>query len=81
MLAPLNATWNACRGPRSTRIVQRLVQLGDDPFGPHSKPLEGRTNDRSSRVGGWRIIFSVDRQRELVEVSAIGPRGQIYRQL
>jgi mRNA interferase RelE/StbE len=63
------------------RVVERLAQLALDPFGPHSKPLQGGTGDRSSRVGGWRIIFTVDRDRELVEVSDIGPRGQIYRRL
>jgi hypothetical protein len=34
-----------------------------------------------SRIGGWRIIFSVNRDRRLVGVSDIGPRGQVYRGL
>lgn len=61
------------------RVVERLAQLATEPYGSHSKPLQGRAGERSSRVGGWRIIFTVDRDRELVEISDIGPRGQIYR--
>jgi len=63
------------------RIVGRLTQLAEDPFGPYTKPLQGAAGDRSSRVGGLRIVYTVDRDRRLVEVSDIGPRGQIYRRL
>jgi mRNA interferase RelE/StbE len=63
------------------RIVDRLAQLGTDPFGSYTKPLQRTTGDRSTRVGGWRIIFEVDRDRRIVDVSDIGPRGQIYRRL
>jgi mRNA interferase RelE/StbE len=63
------------------RIVERLAQLADDPFGSYTKPLQATAGDRSSRIGGWRIIFTVDRDRRLVDVSNIGPRGQVYRRL
>jgi mRNA interferase RelE/StbE len=63
------------------RIVERLAQLATDPFGPYTKPMQGTVGDRSSRVGGWRIIFEVNRDRRVVDVSDIGPRGQIYRRL
>jgi mRNA interferase RelE/StbE len=63
------------------RVVARLEQIGDDPFGPHTKPLSGPGARRAARVGGLRIVFTVNRARQLVEVSEIGPRGDIYRRL
>ena len=63
------------------RVVDRLDQIAEDPFGRHTKPLAGAGVRRAARVGGLRIIFTVDPARHVVEVSAIGPRGEIYRRL
>lgn len=63
------------------RIVERLATVAEDPLGHHTKVLAGPGGRRSSRVGGWRIIFTVAHDRQLVEVSDIGPRGQVYRGL
>lgn len=41
----------------------------------------GPGEHRAARVGALRNVFTVDRDRRLVEVSDIGPRGQIYRRL
>lgn len=62
------------------RMRDRLRLLANDPFDTqHSKPLAGESGRRSSRVGSWRIIFTVDTLAELVVVSRIGPRGQVYK--
>ena len=63
------------------RVVSRLDQVSEDPFGAHTKPLAGPGSRRAARVGGLRIVFTVDRERRVVEVSDIGPRGDIYRRL
>jgi len=39
------------------RIGERLDQVAADPFGAYTKPLQGTAGDRSSRVGGFRIIY------------------------
>lgn len=67
--------------PSRERIIRRLRQIGDDPFGPHSKPLKDQASRRSARVGGHRVIFGVDEQERAVAVSVIGPRGDVYRNL
>jgi mRNA interferase RelE/StbE len=71
------------RLPRNAqqRILLRLRQIGDDPHGPHTKPLHGLSGRRAARVGGWRIIFAVDEEHHTVDVSVIGPRGDVYRDL
>jgi len=63
------------------RIIHRLQQIAIEPLGPHTKPLKDQLGRRSARVGGWRIIFAVNEQEQTVNVSAIGPSGDIYRGL
>ena len=62
------------------RVLARLRELAEDPIG-NSKRLQDAGQRRSTRVGGLRIILTIDLERQLVEVSYIGPRGQVYRRL
>jgi mRNA interferase RelE/StbE len=61
------------------RILARLDQIAENPFGLNTKPLTNSAGLRSSRVGGYRIVFSVDVSAQIVDVSVIGPRGGAYR--
>lgn len=61
------------------RIVRRLAEIAEDPFGEQTKQLKGRDRQRATRIGGWRIIFSADREANVVAVTDIAPRGQVYR--
>jgi len=63
------------------RILGRLQQIAANPFGPYSKPLSNLAGRRSARVGDWRVILTLDHDQRLVNVSDIGPRGQVYRRL
>jgi len=63
------------------RILKRLAELRDDPYGPYSKPLKNSGGQRSSRVGSIRIIFSVDTEILTIEINTIAPRGRAYRDL
>lgn len=63
------------------RVVAALRELAVDPYGAQSKALRDPEGRRSRRVGGLRIIYRVNRTTQTVEVSAIGPRGQVYRDL
>lgn len=43
------------------RIIARFEQLATDPLSsPLSDWVEGREGLRKTRVGSWRILFSVD---------------------
>ena len=54
------------------------VSLSADPFDPRdSKPLKGRNEQRSARVGGLRILFAVIGPD--IVVADIGPRGEVYK--
>ena len=63
------------------RLLRRLDQIAPDPFGSYTKPPTGPGGQRAARVGDHRTIFTIDPGARVVNVSAIGPRGQIYRGL
>ena len=64
------------------RIRGRLHKLSDDPLDPQlSKSLADMEGLRSSRVGGWWILYTIDNPAKVVIVIAVRPRGQVYRNL
>lgn len=66
--------------PTEQRIRSRFRQLAADPFNPLlSSPLTARPGVRRSRVGEWRIVFTVDRGAKVVYIATIETRGQVYR--
>lgn len=67
---------------RSTqsRVLARLDEIAADPFDTAiSKQLHEAGGLRSSRVGSLRILYEVDETIRVVDVTDIGPRGDIYR--
>jgi mRNA interferase RelE/StbE len=66
--------------PTERRIRTRIIQLADDPFDPRlSTPLTERAGVRKSRVGGWRILFTANRETKTLAVLTIDTRGQVYK--
>jgi mRNA interferase RelE/StbE len=55
-------------------------KLAINPFDARiSKHLTMDPTKRYSRVGDWRIIYSVDQGKHIVDVAEIQPRGRAYR--
>lgn len=66
--------------PTEQRLRARIVQLAEDPFDPRlSAPLTERAGVRKSRVGGWRILFSANRETKTLFVITVDTRGQVYK--
>ncbi len=66
--------------PTEQRIRARFGQLAVDPFDSRlSANLTERPGIRKSRVGGWRILFSVDREAQVVYILTVDTRGQVYK--
>lgn len=62
------------------RIRQRLKLLAQDPYDQRiSKRLKGMSGVRSSRVGAWRILYTVVDGDKIVYVTSVEPRGRVYR--
>jgi len=64
------------------RIKEALIALEQESNPLHSprvRPLTARLKgDYRIRIGGWRILFTPDRQDHLLFVYAIVPRGEAY---
>ena len=60
--------------PILARIIGRIEALRDDPRPPGCEKLTGRELYRV-RQGDWRIVYSVDDDRIVVEVIRVGHRG------
>jgi len=60
------------------RIVSALDALVTDSITLDIKPLKGRPEWRL-RVGNYRVLFRVDRDKQLYIVTRIGSRGDIYK--
>jgi len=58
----------------------REIENSDDPFSnPNVRPLTGKLHgDYRLRVGKWRILFTPDREKKMIFVYAILPRGNAY---
>ena len=68
--------------PTEQRVRARFVQLAVDPFDSRlSAPLADRPGIRKSRVGGWRVLFTVDREAKLIYILTVDTRGQVYKHL
>jgi len=66
--------------PTEQRVRARFVQLAVDPFDSRlSAPLADRPGIRKSRVGGWRILFTVDREAKVIYILTVDTRGQVYK--
>ncbi len=62
------------------RLQRRFDELALDPFDPRiSKPLILGQRERSSRVGDWRIIYSIGEDTRMVYVFSIEHRREVYR--
>lgn len=64
------------------RVKEALTELqnSDDPFSiKNVRSLTGKLRgDYRVRVGKWRILFTPDREKKIIYVYAILPRGDAY---
>lgn len=63
------------------RILARIDEIARDPLGRYSKPLTNSGGQRSSRIGDLRIIFIINADDSMIEITSIAPRGRAYRNL
>jgi mRNA interferase RelE/StbE len=65
--------------PQTARRIQGVIALlADDPRPPASRPLTGRPAWRV-RVGEYRVIYTIEDDRLVVVVVALGHRRDVYR--
>lgn len=65
--------------PIRTRVFRRIERLESDPRPAGCRKLEGAEDLWRIRIGDYRIIYSVDDSRHVVDISAIRHRSDVYR--
>jgi len=61
------------------RIVLRIQSLGQNPRPFGCEKLSGALNQYRVREGNYRIVYSIDDEKLLVDVVKVGHRKDIYR--
>ena len=65
--------------PLNARIVPRLQNLAANPRPPGCKKLQGGDKEWRIRVGGYRVVYTIDDAKSLVEVTRIRHRSEVYK--
>ena len=60
------------------RILSRIQALGENPRPQGCEKLAGRESYRI-RQGNWRVVYTIDEDRVIVEVVRVGHRSDVYR--
>jgi mRNA interferase RelE/StbE len=62
----------------TARIVPRLENLASNPRPSGCKKLVGGDDEWRIRVGDYRVVYTIDDARLLVEVTRIRHRSEVY---
>ncbi len=65
--------------PTHRHLAEAIEGLAAVPPARDIRPLTGQTGAYRLRVGGFRLLFHIDHQQEVIFVDAIGSRGDIYK--
>jgi mRNA interferase RelE/StbE len=60
------------------RIYPRLESLATNPRPPGCRKLKGGDREWRIRVGEYRIIYTIDDSKRVVEITRIRHRGEAY---
>lgn len=63
------------------RVIEAVDRMRDWPdWTLDIAPLKGRLQGSFRlRVGGYRVIFTIDHDEQIISVAAVVPRGSAYR--
>lgn len=65
--------------PMALRILTKIEGLTDEPRPPGCRKLQGTSALWRLRVGDYRVVYSVNDGRRLVDVIAVRHRREAYR--
>ncbi|MBL0173837.1 MAG: type II toxin-antitoxin system RelE/ParE family toxin [Ignavibacteria bacterium] len=65
--------------PLRIRVFRRIELLASDPRPSRCRKLEGAEDLWRIRVGDYRIIYSVDDEKRIIDINAVRHRSAAYR--
>lgn len=60
------------------RIDRKIMALAENPRPPGCKKLKGYKDQWRVRVGDYRVVYTIDDQKFLVQVTRIRHRSEVY---
>lgn len=60
------------------RIIRKMETLADLPRPPGCRKLHGYKNQWRVRVGDWRLLYTIDDDNFLANVTRIAHRREVY---
>ena len=61
------------------RIMDRIRGLAEDPRPAGCEKLAGMANAWRIRSGNYRVVFTVDDRAQVVTITRVGHRREVYR--
>lgn len=61
------------------RVMGRIRGLADDPRPPSCEKLAGMANGWRIRSGNYRVVYTVDDRAQVVTITRVGHRREVYR--
>ena len=61
------------------RVDRKILALAQNPRPPGCKKLRGYKNLWRIRVGEWRVLYTLDDAAQLISVTRIAHRREVYR--
>ena len=72
--------YKSCPEELTKRLNKCFEDLENNPFwGPNIKVLKGEKRYYRYRVGDYRVIYGIDKERSKVFITLIASRGSVYR--
>ncbi|HTR65125.1 MAG TPA: type II toxin-antitoxin system RelE/ParE family toxin [Terriglobales bacterium] len=65
--------------PIQRRISAKIEGLRENPFPPGVRKFQGEKDHWRIRIGDYRIIYRVEKQRVVIVIVRIGHRREVYR--
>jgi mRNA interferase RelE/StbE len=62
-----------------SRVVRKLESLSHTPRPAGCQKLKGHKDQWRVRVGDWRVVYIIDDVAELVSVTRIAHRREVYK--
>ena len=62
-----------------TRIDRKILALADNPRPAGCKKLSGYKDHWRVRVGDWRVLYTIDDQAKLINITRIAHRREVYQ--
>lgn len=74
--------YKSCPEDLAKKLNKCFEDLESNPFwGPNIKVLKGEKRRHRYRIGGYRLIYGIDKENNKVFVTLIASRALVYRNI